>query len=81
MARNLSRQPEKASALAFLARAREVHRGAARGFQNGLQPSEARKAEGQEPSTLHRRLLGAGRQIGWSELDIVLSRLCISAGP
>ena len=54
MARNLSRQPEKASALAFLARAREVHRGAARGFQNGLQPSEARKAEAQEPMTLHR---------------------------
>ena len=54
MARNLSRQPEKASALAFLARAREIHRGAARGFQNGLQPSEARKAEGQEPTTLHR---------------------------
>ncbi len=61
MARNLSRQPEKASALAFLARAREVHRGAARGFQNGLQPSEARKAEGQEPSTLHQAF-ARGRQ-------------------
>jgi hypothetical protein len=54
MARNLSRQREKASALAFLARAREIHRGAARGFQNGLHPSEMRKAEEQEPTTLHR---------------------------
>ena len=54
MARNLSRQPEKASALAFLERAKDVRRGAARAMQSGLQPAEQRQHEGQERTTLHR---------------------------
>lgn len=66
MARNLSRQPEKESALAFLARAREVHRGAARGFQNSLQPLEARKVERQETSTLHRSF---ARRRRWERME------------
>jgi hypothetical protein len=54
VARNLSRQPEKASALTFLRRAQQVRRGAARGLQRGLHPGEARAARGEEETTLHR---------------------------
>jgi hypothetical protein len=53
MARNLSRRPEKESALTFLRRAQQVRRGAARGFQRGLQPGEAREVRGEEKATLH----------------------------
>jgi hypothetical protein len=67
MARNLSRQPEKASALAFLDRAKEVRRGTVRSLQAGLQPAEQRRHEGREGTTLHqtfeqrRRMEGAAR--------------------
>jgi hypothetical protein len=54
VARNLSRQPEKESALTFLRRAQQVRRGAARGLQRGLHPGEARSARGEEETTLHR---------------------------
>lgn len=54
MARNLSRQPEKASALAFLDRAQQVRRGTVRSLQAGLQPAEQRRHEGREGTTLHQ---------------------------
>ena len=47
---------EGADPRAFLARAQEIRRGAARGLQKGLQPAEERQAEGREPTTLHRAL-------------------------
>ena len=56
MVRNLSRQPEKASALAFLDKARRIHRSAARGLQKGLQPAEQRQHEGRERTALHTSL-------------------------
>ena len=55
MARNLARAPEKASALEFLERARELRRGTVRAMQAGLQVVEQRHTEGQEP-TLARSL-------------------------
>lgn len=54
MSRNLSRQPEKPSALLFLERAAQGVRQSARGFQRGLRPAEERKRAGQQPTTLHR---------------------------
>ena len=45
-ARNLSRQPEKATALALLERANAIERGAARSLQRGLQPVERRAQAG-----------------------------------
>ena len=53
VARNLARQPEKESALAFLARAQNVRRGAARGLQQGFRPAEQRVVDGQPATTLH----------------------------
>ena len=52
--RNLARQPEKESALAFLTKAQSVRRGAARGLQQGLRPAEQRIVDGHPPTTLHR---------------------------
>ena len=52
VARNLAREPEKGSALAFLERAQELRRGGARALQEGLQPAEARQARGLQRSTL-----------------------------
>jgi hypothetical protein len=49
MARNLARAPEKASALAFLERARELRRGTVRAMQAGLQAVEQRQPEVQGP--------------------------------
>jgi type IV secretion system protein VirB6 len=54
MARNLSRQPEKPSALLFLERAAEAMRQSARGLQSGLRPAEERQRADQQPTTLHR---------------------------
>ncbi|HUZ62959.1 MAG TPA: MobF family relaxase [Acetobacteraceae bacterium] len=54
MARNLSRQPEKPSALLFLERASEAVRQSARGLQRGLRPAEERRKAGQQPTTLNR---------------------------
>jgi hypothetical protein len=56
MARNLSRQPEKASALAFLERAVEVKRAAARGLQRGARRMEARAARAKPPTAYRQRL-------------------------
>lgn len=56
MGRNLSRTPEKSSALAFLERATNVRRGAVRDLQAGLQPAEQRTAEGKERTTLKGNL-------------------------
>nr|WP_304621616.1 MobF family relaxase [Roseomonas sp. KE0001] len=55
MARNLSRQPEKASALVLLERVQGVSRGAARSLQRGLHRAEVRDAAGQRPTTLSQR--------------------------
>jgi hypothetical protein len=52
MVRNLSRQPDKESALEFLKSAANVRRGAARGLQEGLRPGEARASTGRCRSTL-----------------------------
>jgi conjugative relaxase-like TrwC/TraI family protein len=54
MARNLSRQLEKPSAIMFLERAAEAMRQSARGLQSGLRPAEERRNAGQQPTTLHR---------------------------
>lgn len=72
VARNLAREPEKGSALAFLERAQELRRGGVRALQEGLQPAEAREARGQGRSTLagtfarrrdEARIEGAGDQL------------------
>ncbi len=54
VARNLSRQPEKVSSLAFLDRAQHIRRGTVRNMQAGLQPAEQRRHEGREGTTLHQ---------------------------
>jgi hypothetical protein len=68
VARNLSRQPERDSALAFLERSEHVRRGAVRMLQHGLQPLEDRARRGETPTVLRdnlerrqaeRRLTGA----------------------
>ena len=56
VARNLARQPEKESALKFLAQAQNVRRGAARGLQQGFRPAEQRVVDGQPATTLRRSL-------------------------
>jgi len=55
VARNLSRQPEKSSALAFIEQAATVRRGTVRGFQAALQPMEQRRHEGRAATTAHAR--------------------------
>ncbi len=59
MTRNLSRQPEKPSALLFLERAAEGMRQSARGWQRGLRPAEEGKRAGQQPTTLRRSVARA----------------------
>ncbi len=54
--KNLSEQPEKASSLAFIDRAVQVHRGALRSLAAGLQPMQKRQSEGKEETTLHSTL-------------------------
>jgi hypothetical protein len=56
VARNLGKQPEKDTALAFLEGAVKVKRGAARAFQRGSMPAQAREAKLQPPSVLEQRL-------------------------
>lgn len=55
VARNLSRQPTKSTALDFIGRASGIKRGAAKSLQRGLQPGELRERRGQEPTTVHTR--------------------------
>ena len=57
IARNLSRQPEQESALAFMERAHQVRRETTTAMQIGLQRVEQRLSRGKEPATLARRLL------------------------
>jgi hypothetical protein len=76
MARNLSRQPEKPSALLFLERAAEAMRQSARGLQSGIRPAEERQRADQQPTTLHRsfaraRLLAAARALKTRVLSAV----------
>ncbi len=54
--RNLSRQPLKEASLGLIERARDLRRGAVRGFQESVQPLEARAAAGQSGSVLVERL-------------------------
>lgn len=54
MGRNLSRQPEKVSALAMLEKAKDIRRGFARALQNGLRRGEQREKEGLAPTTLEQ---------------------------
>jgi len=56
VARNLSRQPAKASALDFMERARGIGRGAAHALQDGFRRTEAREVAGQTRATLGARL-------------------------
>lgn len=56
IARNLSRQPEQESALAFMERAHQVRRDATTALQVGLQRIEQRIVQNEEPGTLARRL-------------------------
>jgi phage/plasmid primase-like uncharacterized protein len=66
VARNLARQPAKASALDFMERARDVGRGTTHALQAGFRCTEAREAAGQTPTTLTGRLRECrdGRAIG-----------------
>ena len=50
VARNLSRKPERSSALAFLDRAANVRRGTVRVFEGELERMERRQAEGNAPT-------------------------------
>lgn len=56
VARNLARQPAKASALDFMERARDIGRGAAHAMQAGFRHAEARAAAGAPRATLGARL-------------------------
>jgi len=58
VARNLARQPAKASALDFMERARGISRGAAHALQDGFRRTEARQAAGLARATLGARLRG-----------------------
>ena len=59
VARNLSRQPEKGSALALLDRAREVRRGAVSAMQDAFWRGERREAQGKPATTLRQRAQAA----------------------
>jgi phage/plasmid primase-like uncharacterized protein len=61
VARNLARQPAKASALDFMERARDIGRGATHGMQSGFRRAEARAAAGAPRATLGGQLR-AGRE-------------------
>jgi hypothetical protein len=54
VARNLSRQPEQESALAFMERAHQVRRDATTALQIGLQMIEQRIVQNKEPTTFAR---------------------------
>jgi hypothetical protein len=54
IARNLSRQTPKASAIEFLSHAADATRGMARAIQEGLEPAERRQLAGLERTTAHR---------------------------
>lgn len=56
MAQNLSRQKPKDSALDFLRRASDLHRGVARGLQSGMQRMEDRAIHGKYPTTAHTKM-------------------------
>ncbi|MBI0539082.1 toprim domain-containing protein [Roseomonas sp. KE2513] len=56
VARNLSRQPAKASALDFMDRARDIGRTAAHAMQAGFRTVEAREAAGEPRTTLGAQL-------------------------
>ncbi len=56
VARNLARQPAKASALDFMDRARDIGRTAAHAIQAGLRRAEAREAAGEPRTTLGAQL-------------------------
>ncbi|MDN3563044.1 MobF family relaxase, partial [Paeniroseomonas aquatica] len=66
VARNLARQPAKASALDFMDRARNVGRTAAHAMQVGFRQAEAREAAGEPRATLGAQLheRRAGRAVG-----------------
>jgi hypothetical protein len=56
---HLGRQPRQEGALAFLARAGEVRRGAVRSLQHGARAAERREAQGRPPTVLASRLAAA----------------------
>ncbi len=66
VARNLARQPAKASALDFMDRARDIGRSAAHAMQAGFRRAEAREAAGQPRATLGAQLRDRrdGRAVG-----------------
>ncbi|WP_158601027.1 MobF family relaxase [Teichococcus wenyumeiae] len=66
VARNLARQPAKASALDFMERARDVGRGTTHAMQAGFRRAEAREAAGEARATLAGQLRERreGRVIG-----------------
>jgi phage/plasmid primase-like uncharacterized protein len=64
VARNLARQPAKASALDFLERARDVGRGTTHAMQAGFRRTEAREVAGAPRATLSGQL--RKRREGWA---------------
>jgi hypothetical protein len=66
MATNLSRMPEKVSALGMLDRVKAVRRESALMMQQGLQASEARAASGRPRTTLRERLVQRHRRTAMS---------------
>lgn len=75
MARNLSRQPEKASALAFMEAAGEGIRAGARGFQCGLRPAEERERAGLARNTLHRTFARSRLRAAAAQLHELVDRI------
>lgn len=55
VARNLSRQPEASSSLAFVKEAANIRRGAVRAMQSGMQKGQARTADGLPHERLRQR--------------------------
>lgn len=55
VARNLSRQPEASSSLAFINEAVVIRRGSVRSMQAGMQRTEARIVEGLSPTRIRQR--------------------------
>ncbi|SHK26571.1 conjugative relaxase domain-containing protein, TrwC/TraI family [Roseomonas rosea] len=66
VARNLARQPAKASALDFMDRARDIGRSAAHAMQAGFRRAEAREVAGEPRATLGAQLRDRrdGRAVG-----------------
>lgn len=79
VARNLSRQPAQESATAFMERAHQVNRAAARALQAGFSAAEQRAVAGEEPTTLtatwrYRRMVAKAIEIVATAGEVVVAQ-------